>query len=67
MSQFYMNQDDKDGRQRCQESLKLQRSITISGVPAMGGVAKFYTGIVQGIESDPKRGPGRELRITIRE
>jgi hypothetical protein len=65
--QFYICLDNLHNVARCVESQKSGAAIMIPGVPAGGGVVKMFTGVVQSLEHDPKRGYSREWLITMRE
>jgi hypothetical protein len=65
MTQFYICNDNPYNVQRCIASRDGSAVITIAAVPALGGVVKMFTGIVESVQHDPKRGLSREWLITI--
>jgi hypothetical protein len=67
VSRFYICLDSPHNVARCVGSQKDGAAITIAGVPAGGGVVAMFTGVVQLVEHDPKRGPNREWLITMRD
>jgi hypothetical protein len=67
VGQFYICLDNLHNVARCVESRDNEAVITIAGVPVGGGVVKMFTGIIQSVEHDPKRGYSRKWLITMRE
>jgi hypothetical protein len=67
VSRFYICLDNLHNVGRCVESQNDGTVITIPGVPARGGVVAMFTGVVQVVEHDPKRGPNREWLVTMRD
>jgi hypothetical protein len=67
VGQFCICLDNLHNVARCVESRDNEAVVAITGVPIGGGVVKMFTGIVQSVEHDPKRGPSREWLVTMRE
>jgi hypothetical protein len=65
MSQFYICNDNPHNVRRCIASRDDCAVIAIAGVPAIGGMVKMFTGIVQSLQHDPKRGLSRGWLINI--
>lgn len=64
MNQFYV--PDGEPVKRCHDSRHHQKSITVSGVDAIDGKVKPYTGMVQSVEDFGASAPmGRRWRVTI--
>jgi hypothetical protein len=66
VSRFYICLDNLHNVARCVGSKNDGTVITIAGVPAGGGVVAMFTGVVELVEHDPKRGPNREWFITMK-
>jgi hypothetical protein len=67
MSQFYIDAKFRDRVKYCEDSLKNRTSIVASGIAVDGGGTRFFTGVVQLIETDSGGSPGQEIRITMRD
>ena len=65
MTQFYICNDNPYNVERCIASRDGSAVITIAGVPALGGMVTMFTGIVQSVHHDPKRGLSRGWLMTI--
>jgi hypothetical protein len=66
MGQFYISNDNENDVQRCNESLRSEASIVITGLTVEGQHLKAFQGTVQSIDGDPKRGWGKRYKVTIR-
>jgi hypothetical protein len=66
MSQFYISNDDKNDAQRCRASRDNGQASTFTGLSIDGQVRPFY-GIVELVDFEPSRGPGKHYLITIRD
>jgi hypothetical protein len=64
MTFFYIGGDNENDIRRCHESR--DHPITITGLAVDGRIREF-TGIVQTIDHDPERRPGKKWRVIIRE
>jgi hypothetical protein len=63
MSMFYIPEQSK---KRCEESRNHKAPDTFSGVDAIDGLVKVYTGVVQSIEDHGESSPqGRRWRVTV--
>jgi hypothetical protein len=61
--QFYVS--DEATFKKCEEAVNYGKSITTSGVAADDGRVKGFTGIVQSVDEDEKRGPKKRYRVTM--
>jgi hypothetical protein len=64
MTFFYISDGNENDIRCCHESR--DRPITITGL-AVDGKMREFTGVVQTIDHDPERPPGKKWRVIIRE
>jgi hypothetical protein len=67
MHQFYISNDNVNDVQRCNESLRAEAPIVITGLTIEGQRVQAFRGIVQSVDDDSKRGQGRRYKVTIRD
>jgi hypothetical protein len=65
--QFYICMDNQYVVARCVRSRDEWEVVTIAGVPFGGGVVRMFTGIVEMVDHDPRRGYSRQWLITMKE
>ena len=61
--QFYVS--DEASFEKCKEAVFYDRLITTSGFTADDGRVKGFTGVVQSVDEDEKRGPKKRYRVTM--
>jgi hypothetical protein len=66
MGQFYIRYDSEAEARRCHESRDARVPITVMGQTAEGAI-KVFAGVVQSVDYDPTRDPGRRFRVTMRD
>jgi hypothetical protein len=66
MTQFFICLDNPHNVARCIRSREERLPIAIAGVPIDGGVVRMFSGIVDSVDHDPKRGPNREWLVTMK-
>jgi hypothetical protein len=66
LSQFFV--PDVQSATRCEESCATVKSITVTGVDALDGKVKAYTGVVQSVEDHGESKPlSQRWRVTMRD
>jgi hypothetical protein len=65
--QFYICMDNRYVVERCVRCRDQREVVTVAGVPLDGGIVRLFTGIVDTVNHDPKRGYSRQWLITMKE
>jgi hypothetical protein len=65
VQQFFICMDNQHVAARCIRSRDAREVVTIAGVPFGGGVVRLFTGIVDSVDHDPKRGYSRQWLIIM--
>jgi hypothetical protein len=64
MSQFFI--PDASSKERCDDSRNARKPTSVSGVDAITGQLKAYTGVVQSVEDFGADAPaGKRWRVTM--
>jgi hypothetical protein len=65
MSQFYISQDSESDADKCRDSIRRRVSILITASTIDRQHTKAFEGVVQSVDEDASRGPGKRYRVTI--